>query len=227
MDQEIENKQKTQSLWQGIKDGIFNVFVEMLKNRKVSTLNASFFKVVMFLQLYGTVIRSNPNINWVDDICDDSMYQFFNFVRVIPAITSAQSTAFFWFVYSVGIIYFQCYIYLACVLILEILGIFTYLVYCMVKKRQYGGWALTILKTSLTYFCYVCFSPIVECFISIEICDKNSNQINDSSIVCYSGVHIFLIVFSLILLLFAIGILVLISVLYQKTQPMSEDALAQ
>jgi len=100
MEDQDSNTQSNSSIWQGIKDGVFNVFVEMLKSRKVSQISATFLMSFTFLQIYGTILRDSEFIKWNDDIAADSIYTIFNFIRIIPAVIKSGSGAFFWFFYN-------------------------------------------------------------------------------------------------------------------------------
>ncbi len=97
-----ENAKSKSSVWQETKDGIFNVFVEMLKNRKVSRLAGAIHLSITFMQIYGTVLMDSEYINWSDDIAADSVYSVFRLFRVIPAIEQDASASFFWFVLCAG-----------------------------------------------------------------------------------------------------------------------------
>ncbi len=101
-----------------------------------------------------------------------------------------------------------------------------YLVYCIAKKRKHAGWPLEILKVNLSYFLWACYNPIMECMITAHLCDSNNKHVIDKSVTCFSGIHIFVVILSLLFLILAVALAVLTSVLYHKTQPVAEDALA-
>lgn len=98
MDVQSENDQANGGVWQGIKDGIFNIFVEMLKNRKVSRLASALHMSISFMQIFGTILAESEYIKWDDDIAADSVYSVFRLFRVIPAIQKDKSASFFWFI---------------------------------------------------------------------------------------------------------------------------------
>lgn len=102
MEDNAENKEAEENIWIAIKNGIFNVFVEMLKDRKISRLNAATLYTILFLQIYGTLIFPSTYIIWSDDICASTLFSYFGFIRIVPAIISIQSVSFFWLVYGVG-----------------------------------------------------------------------------------------------------------------------------
>ena len=113
---------------------------------------------------------------------------------------------------------------------IQILGTITafcYLVFCMIKKHAYATWPLNVLKVNLMYFYWIGYNPILECLVTVNLCDSNGRNIIDDTLICYSGFHIALMIISILLLLCAIAIAVLVSVLYQRTHPTADDALAQ
>ena len=85
---------------------------------------------------------------------------------------------------------------------------------------------MTILRYSNILIYWVFMMPIIEIFISIYSC-VDGHHIVETSIQCWSGLHIFYCaLFTISLLLFFI-IFLLISFLYNESRPYHTDAFAR
>ena len=103
MEDQNDNTKVKKERWKNIKDAVFNVFIEMLKDRKVGHIKVLFFMTFNFMQIYGTILTNTEFIKWKDDIADDFIMDVFHIVRVAPIIIRHNAYLFFWFFYIIGL----------------------------------------------------------------------------------------------------------------------------
>lgn len=130
-------------------------------------------------------------------------------------IQGGSTASFFWLLYALGL-----------VLVLLIIGLFAYVLYCVKIKKYSFTWPLEVLKNIFIFLYWVLFTPIFESMVSVFRC-VDGYQVIDRTMKCYGVAHIILMVVSAIfgLVLFFMGIL--ISLLFHIAQPVPEDALAR
>ena len=96
------------------------------------------------------------------------------------------------------------------------------------EKRGYHSmeWPRELIKANIPLFYWVLFSPMYEANIFIFKCEDGHHYI-DTSMACYEGYHIILIVISIIFSILLISSLHLFDLFLQNTHPNPEDALAK
>ncbi len=104
---------------------------------------------------------------------------------------------------------------------------FVYLIVCILKGWRYLSWTLDFLKTNLLLFLWIFYAPAIECALHVAACESNGTTTADSALLCYSGLHSFLLVISVLVLLFSFIIALVTAALFQKTEATSDDAMAQ
>ena len=86
---------------------------------------------------------------------------------------------------------------------------------------------VSLLRTQILLLVWIFYMPFFEVFISIVNCDANGMHMIDRGVECFTGIHIFYVIVCILFLviLFAIGMI--ISALYNETQPVQEDCLSR
>ena len=133
----------------------------------------------------------------------------------MPLIKSSQSSTFYWLLYFTGM-----------GLVLFILSLFGFIHYSLCIKKFYFSWPTKLLRGMLPFLFWVLFTPLFESFISVFRCNNGYHYII-TSVQCFNGIHILFIVLSIIFCLLLFLICFLISLLYNETQPVPEDAFAR
>ena len=217
-----DDKDKTKNTtWQVIKNGIFNVFIEMLKIRQVNTVTAIILMSTNFLQIYGTLLSNIEYLRWKDDLAENLILNFFDSIRISPMIIRYDAVIFYWLFYSLCIFLRN----IGCFEIILIFALFMYLAYCTCRNQEFVFWTLNLLKTNLIYFSWMFYNPLLELFVNIYIC-KDNTHIIDKSLRCNSSGHIVLMVITTLLIVFAVFIAVIISLLYRQSHANSQDLMA-
>jgi hypothetical protein len=105
--------------------------------------------------------------------------------------------------------------------------------YALSRPQYYFTLLVNTLRFLLLVQYYAFFMPFYEVFISIFNCttptetDPNSMHYLVSDLQCYQGTHIVYMVFTCFGLTFLLSINVIISLLYNETQPVKEDCLSR
>jgi len=106
-----------------------------------------------------------------------------------------------------------------------ILILLAYILCCTSDSFLYQ-WAVTILKVLLFWSQWALFTPFMESFLSVFNCEDGQHKVIDV-MKCYEGVHIFLIILSILFAILLLGIAIFCSLLLNETQPYSTDALSK
>ena len=115
---------------------------------------------------------------------------------------------------------------IASFVIIIIVVLFTYLFCIDPTTKHYPEWIIIIVKEFLTLYSWVLLNPFIELFINILICENKLHKIaNDLQ--CYSGIHILIIIFTIIFIIIMFAILFLAIFFYSETQMVRKDASAR
>ncbi len=109
----------------------------------------------------------------------------------------------------------------------SIIGFGCYVFVCILKKIEYVPWMLNILRMLVLLFMWVTYGPILQCLMYLMRCNSDSYHVIDTSMICYGPLHISLIVIGMLFFVLAVTLAVLLALVYSKTEPTSEDKLAQ
>lgn len=104
--------------------------------------------------------------------------------------------------------------------------LFIYCVYSAIINKFYFKWPLYTLSLLLTVIFWIFYIPLLEILLGVFRCENN-HLIGDKLTECYSGVHIFFIVLSVILSIILLAILTLIPFFYNDSQLNQHDTFAQ
>eukprot|EP01022_Parablepharisma_sp_SALTPOND_P014020 TRINITY_DN1886_c0_g1_i1.p1 TRINITY_DN1886_c0_g1~~TRINITY_DN1886_c0_g1_i1.p1 ORF type:complete len:1985 (-),score=180.40 TRINITY_DN1886_c0_g1_i1:1112-7066(-) len=197
-----------------LKRNILEVYFEMMKERNLSVTFAIIMILLMTLQLIGYIYYEKAGFPFKDDLYH-TISSLADIVRIYPAIESSHNSGAYW-----G---FQ-YLFLGLIVLYIFQAI--YVDYSINIGKFFFDFPLKALRNMNSIFFWVLVSPIVETFVSIFSC-SNGRHIVDTSMECWTGMHIFYcFLFSIGLLLFlTIGLA--IAILYNESRPNAVDGLAR
>lgn len=135
------------------------------------------------------------------------MIEICNYCRIIKAINKAGSVFFYWVLMFFGIFY-----------LITMIGLLIYMNYFLKNKKHYVEHVVKLLRIMILLLYWIFYMPFFESFISILNCVDGVHYL-DSSVVCFSGIHIFYFVLCIIFLILLFSISIIIAMLYNETQP--------
>ena len=130
-----------------------------------------------------------------------------DYTRVIPAIEKSGSAFAYWGLMIFGVVYL---IFMSALLV--------YMNFFLQKRKYYSEGIVKLLRVMIILLNWVFYMPFFESFLSITLCNNGIHYI-DTSLVCWEGVHIFILVFAMIFLIILFVNNIIIGMLYNETQP--------
>ena len=102
--------------------------------------------------------------------------------------------------------------------LITMMGLLVYMNYFLQNRKHYVEHVVKMLRVMILLLYWVFYMPFFESFISIINC-KNGFHYLDSNLQCFNGIHIFYLVLCLIFLILLFVNNIIISMLYNETQP--------
>ena len=87
-------------------------------------------------------------------------------------------------------------------------------------------WPISLTKEMILILYWILYGPFIEAFIYIFKCKDGQHKI-DTNIICYEGIHIFLVVLGILFIVFLALIIFTCSLLYNETNPIKKYTLAK
>ena len=100
MDNTRPLKSKSVTFLEQVKIATCSVFVNLLKDRKVSQLTAMILTLSAFLQIYGTLCTQSNNISWDDDLISGFVYEVGILSQLIPYCARQRTVTLYWLIYA-------------------------------------------------------------------------------------------------------------------------------
>ena len=75
------------------------VFVDLLKDRKVSRTTTAVFTLCAFTQIYGTFFVRDGFIPWNEDLIEGFVYELASRFQVIPNFAEQKTVVLYWMAY--------------------------------------------------------------------------------------------------------------------------------
>ena len=203
-----------QTIKSRLKQQLFEIYFELMKERNIAFGYGSILISIMFLQMFGYIYYRKTNFPF-----DDDLYEFmasaFDMIRIYPAIENSDSQANYLafavaslvliFIYYIGLLYIGYSIRI---------GKFHFMLPLMIMKYL----------NSILY--WILLNPIVETLISIFSC-SGSYHIILTGTQCWTGIHIFYIILFFFALVAYILIIFLISYFFNESRNTSTDIFAR
>ncbi len=213
--EEEDRKAEVQETFRGkLKRHVLEVYFELMRERSLSLTFGVIMVLIMTLQMIGYVYYRKTDFPFHDDLYS-SIASGADIIRVYPAIESAGNVSAYWT--------FQ-YVFLALIVIYILQGL--YVGYSLHIGKFFFDFPVKLLRNMSSVFFWVLLDPFVETFVSIFSCE-NGRHIVDTSLTCWTGIHLFycfLFTFALVLFIM-IGLL--ISIFYNESRPNAIDALSR
>jgi len=94
-------------------------------------------------------------------------------------------------------------------------------------QKKYVESVVNLLRTQILLLVWIFYMPFFEVFISIVNCDAAGMHVIDREVKCFTGIHIFYVIVCIVFLAILIAIGMIISALYNETQPVQEDCFSR
>ena len=214
-EREEDREERKEGLKSRMKGMIFNIYLELIRERNVPFSVGSLLMSIMFLQIYGYIYYKKTNFPFKNDYLYDFTAEFLEILRIYPSIEDSKSgTNYLIFAFSIIILIF---LYLLSLL---------YVHYSIEIKKFHFTFPIRLLRLLSWVFYWVLLNPTVEILVAIFSCEKN-RHIVDRDMECWKGIHLFYVfLFTLFLALF-IFILLLISYFFNESRRNSTDILGR
>ena len=103
---------------------------------------------------------------------------------------------------------------------------FSYITYNISKENAKFKVSKIILKALLIFISWVFLNPFMDFLLSIFKCNDGKFEF-DESMLCYSPIHIVLMILNIICMILLITSMILGNLFYKNTQPVLNDTLAR
>ena len=103
------------------------------------------------------------------------------------------------------------------VYILVMIGLLAFMNYFLRNRKHYTDQVVVALRVMVILMYWVFYQPFFESFISIVNCHADGTHYLDTSLVCYQGIHIFILVMCIIFLALLFSVNIVIAMLYNET----------
>eukprot|EP00826_Nyctotherus_ovalis_P010549 TRINITY_DN12774_c0_g2_i4.p1 TRINITY_DN12774_c0_g2~~TRINITY_DN12774_c0_g2_i4.p1 ORF type:complete len:298 (+),score=57.38 TRINITY_DN12774_c0_g2_i4:57-950(+) len=212
VEEEDRIEEKDEELQKKIVHRVYNLYYELMRDRSVSTSFAAGLILTMFIQMIGFVYDKRADYPF-----DDEWYSSISSVtaafRIYPAIEAAGNSTLYW------ITQYSFFVLLSIYIVLSL-----YVDYHLSKGKRFLKVPVGVLQVLSSVLYWILFLPIVENFVSVYLCDEGYHVV-DTSIKCWTGMHIFYCVFFTFALLLALVVVLLISVFYNESRADVKDGL--
>ena len=214
----IEESNKTtevkKNFRKAVANKIYSIYFELLKERTMSIEFAVVMIVITALQLIGYLHYKALEVSFNEDLFK-KISSVISIFRIYPLLENTDNSTIYWALNFISFI----------LVILYILQLI-YVYYTIKAGTYFVFFSLIFLRNLSTLFFWILLSPIVELFVSSFRC-SDGNHIIDTSLTCWSGLHIFYCTFFTLGLVLFVFIGFLISLLYNESRSVSTDGLAR
>ena len=188
-----------------------------MKERNIDFIFATVMIAIHFLQIFGLLYNKKINFPFRDDLYD-TISGLCNIVRIFPLVDEESYGGLYYWIMAFCLIF---------VLIVYFLML-VYIDYSIKIDKFYFTLPIKLLRYASSFIYWILMMPIIEIFISIFSCNSDTGtHAIDTSLACWSGIHIFYcILFSLSLMAYFV-IFFLISFFYNESRPYHTDAFAR
>ena len=111
--------------------------------------------------------------------------------------------------------------------LITMIGLLVFMNHFLKNRRHYVEQVVQLLRIMIILMYWVFYLPFFESFISIFRCNPDGTHYMDSSLMCFEGLHIFILVVCIIFLALLFLINVVVAMLFNETQPVQEDCLSR
>eukprot|EP00826_Nyctotherus_ovalis_P026727 TRINITY_DN20852_c0_g1_i1.p1 TRINITY_DN20852_c0_g1~~TRINITY_DN20852_c0_g1_i1.p1 ORF type:complete len:303 (-),score=41.42 TRINITY_DN20852_c0_g1_i1:34-942(-) len=190
-----------------------DIYFELMKERVMPFEFAFVAIVIAALQLIGYMHYNELDVDFKDNVFT-RVSDIVSIFRIYPLLESDNATVY----WALQFVFFA-------LIILYILQLI-YVHYSIRAKKFFVRFPLSTLRNMSSVFYWVLTGPMVEMFVSTLRC-KEGYHVIDTSLKCWTGVHIFYCIFFLLGLVLFTLVCLLISILYNESRSISTDALAR
>ena len=214
-DEEDKKSDKQETFKEKLKRKLFQDYFELMKERTMSTSFAAILIVITVLQLIGYIYYRKAAFPFNDDLYD-SIGTFMDYIRIYPAIETAQSTGTY-----------LAAMFLIVAFIIIYLLFLVFVDYSISINKFYFNFPVKYLMIMSSVLIWILVCPITEILIAIFNCDSNGNHNVMQGTKCWQGVHIFYTFLCVFCFLLFLLICVMIAQLYNESRSTCVDALGR
>ena len=198
-----------------IKGKILSIYYELMHQRNIPFSVVSLMLSFMFLNLFGYIYSRKANFPFQNDTIYSFFAQFLEIIRIYPLIEDSRDTAYYFTIlFSIVIIIF--------IYILSLI----YVGYSIRINKYHFLFPRNYLRFMSLAFNWVLLNPIMECLLSIFLCEEG-NHIIVHDMECWTGIHfLYVFIFTLFILIF-ISIILLICCFFNESAKYSTDSLGR
>lgn len=110
--------------------------------------------------------------------------------------------------------------------IITMIALLFYMNYFLKERKYYVESVVKALRVMILLLYWIFYQPFFESFISIMRCPNGFHYL-DTSLECFTGLHIFFFALCLIFLILLFTYNIVIAMLFNETQPVQEDCLSR
>lgn len=184
-----------------------------MRDRNIDFVFASIMMIISFVQIYGLLYNTKINFPFQDNLYL-TICQLCNIVRIYPLLEGA--TVYYYWIVSYGFI---------AILALYISSLF-YIDYSIKIEKFYFIFPIKAMRFLSSFLFWLFMVPLIETYVSIFSC-LNGYHIIDTSLQCWTGIHIFYCILFSLSLLGYLTIFLLISFFFNESRPYHTDAFAR
>ena len=212
IEEEDRTEEKEENIHNKLVNHIYSLYYELMRDRNVSTIFASIMFLIMAVQMLALIYDKRADYPFMDKwyLTISTVIAAF---RIYPAIEDSDNVTFYWVAQ---------YFFFG-LLIFYIVQAF-YIEYCLSIARLHARLSVKILQFLSSVLFWVSYVPMIENFVSIYSC-KDGYHIIDTSLECWTGIHIFYCIFFTFALLLTVLIVFIISVFYNESRANVKDGL--
>ena len=181
---------------------------------------------INFIQIYGLLYNEKINFPFQDDLYS-TICSLCDLIRIYPLLegngTPGDGFPLYYYIAAFGLI---------AILILYLL-LLVYVDYSIKIEKFYFMLPVKLLRYASSLFFWVFMMPIIEVFVAIFSCativDGSSvtYHVIDTTLQCWSGIHIFYCILFSVTLFGYITVFMLISFFYNESRPYHTDAFSR
>ena len=213
-DEEEKKLDKQETLKERMRRKLYQIYFEIMKERNMSISFAAVLIVLSVLQLIGYIYYRKTDFPFNDSLYD-SIGSFMDYIRIYPALESAQSTATY--LAAIFIIVGFIFIYLLFLIFVD---------YSIGINKFYFNFPLkySLIMSSILIWVLVC--PITEVLASIFNCSNGYHAVMLTT-QCWSGVHIFYVFLCAFCFILFLLIAIMIAQMFNESRSNCIDALGR
>jgi PAS domain S-box-containing protein len=207
----VEENDIKKSLKEKLKEYLFKISLELLKEREKNVFTLSIMILLSFLQLTSLTLDTKLGLT-LASTTPSLLQSSIKYFRILPILSSLDNT------YTYLLITFS----LIGFLLLYTLQL-VYVGHSLNQNKFQFYFPVKILRTQSTFFYFLLFLPAFECFLNIMQCEGGIQIHALTQEVCWSGLHFFYVVCCVVFIGVAFAVVLFIAFFFNDSCPCAGD----